>query len=171
MFLSDYIAEDTIALELRGEDKKSIIEKMAQILTDAKKINNKDVFIEGIQKREEIESTAIGNGIAIPHTRGDFCDRIAVCLGRINKGVNFNALDGKPVYIIFMIAAPTTAQKEYLQLIAKVARFLRAENNRKRILRAGNKEEIIQVIKDFDAKFPGRESVKTKDGRVIHKEM
>lgn len=171
MFLSDYVKKRNIILDLKGNDKNSIIKEMAQVLMDSGDVTDKESFVDGIMKREEIESTAIGKGIAIPHTRGEFCDHLSIALGRTKEGIDFKALDGKPVYFILMITAPITVQKEYLQVIAKVARFLKSEDNKKRILEAKTKEELFQVIKDFDARFPGAESVKTKDGRVVHKEM
>lgn len=171
MLLSDYVKIENIIYDFEGEDKNILIKEMGDILTASGEVTDEDDFIDGIIKREEVESTAIGNGIAIPHSRGEFCKHLAISIGRSKKGIDFNALDGKPVHIVFMIAAPEEAKKEYLQVIAKIARFLKSENNKKRILDANTKDDILQVIGDFDASFPGVETVKTKDGRVIHKEM
>ena len=171
MLLSDYVKIENIIYDFEGEDKNILIKEMGGILTASGEVADEDDFIDGIIKREDVESTAIGNGIAIPHTRGEFCKHLAISIGMSKKGIDFNALDGKPVHIVFMIAAPEEARKEYLQVIAKIARFLKSENNKKRILDANTKDDILQVIGDFDASFPGVETVKTKDGRVIHKEM
>ena len=96
---------------------------------------------------------------------------MTISIAKIKEGIDFNAIDEKSVYLVFMIAAPAEAKKEYLQVIAKIARFLKSENNKKKILDANTKDDVLQVIGDFDASFPGVETVKTKDGRVIHKEM
>jgi len=171
MLLSNYVKNQNIISELSGEDKDGVIKEMGNCLATIGDVTNKEELIDGMLKREEIESTAIGNGIAIPHTRGEFCKNLLVCIARSKQGVDFNAIDGKPVFLIFMIAAPETAKKEYLQVIAKIARFLKSENNKKNILYAETKDAILQVIGDFDATFPGVEKVTTKDGRVIYKEM
>jgi fructose-specific phosphotransferase system IIA component len=171
MLLEDFVKEETIIAELPATDKESIILKMSETLVTSGAVSDKDAFVKGILGREEVESTAIGNGIAIPHTRGTCCVHLAISVGRSKEGIEFNALDGKPVYIIFMIAAPQEAKKEYLQVIAKIARFLKHEENRKLLAEAETKEKILSIIGDFDASCPGVETVKTKDGRVIHREM
>ena len=171
MLLSDYVKGENIIIDFKGDDKNTLIKEMSEVLTVSGGVIGKEEFIEGIMKREEIESTAIGNGVAIPHTRGEFCKQLTISIAKIKEGIDFNAIDEKPVYLVFMIAAPAEAKKEYLQVIAKIARFLKSENNKKKILDANTKDDVLQVIGDFDASFPGVETVKTKDGRVIHKEM
>jgi fructose-specific phosphotransferase system IIA component len=171
MLLESFIKKDTIIPELRATDKKAIIREMCENLAESGAVSDKDAFIEGILAREAVESTAIGNGIAIPHTRGVFCSELAIGVGRSEEGIEFNALDGKPVHIVFMIAAPQDAKKEYLQVIAKIARFLKNEENRRLLVEANTKEHMLSIIGDFDASCPGVETIKTKDGRVIHKEM
>jgi len=171
MLLSDYVKKENIISELEAVDKNSIVKEMGEVLAKSGDITDKDTFIQGIITREEVESTAVGDGIAIPHTRGEFCKQLSVSIGRSTTGVDFGAIDSKPVYIIFMIAAPELANKQYLQVIAKIARFLRHPDNKKAIMDAPDAASILDVIIDFDSKFPGVETVKTKDGRVIHKEM
>ncbi|MCK4575519.1 PTS sugar transporter subunit IIA [candidate division WOR-3 bacterium] len=171
MLLSDYVKEENIIADFSGDDKNILLKEMGEILASSGDITDKESFIDGIMKREEIESTAIGNGIAIPHAKGDYCKHLTISIGRSKKGIEFVALDGKPVHLVFMIAAPTEAKKEYLQVIAKIARFLKNESNRKALSDAETSDRILQIIGDFDASFPGVETVRTKDGRVIHREM
>ncbi len=171
MLLSDYVKKENIISELQGAEKNSIITEMGNLLARSGAVTDKDAFIQAIIVREEIESTAVGEGIAIPHTRGQFCKQLSVSIGRSKNGVDFGALDSKLVYLIFMIAAPEEANKQYLQVIAKIARFLRHPDNKQAMMDADDAARIFDVIVDFDSKFPGVETVKTKDGRVIHKEM
>ena len=171
MLLEDFVKEETVIAEFSGTDKESVIHQMCETLAASTAVSDKEAFIKGILGREEVESTAIGNGIAIPHTRGACCTHLAISVGCSKEGIEFNALDGKPVHIVFMIAAPQEAKKEYLQVIAKIARFLKHEGNRTLLIEADSKEKILSIIGDFDASCPGVETVKTKDGRVIHREM
>jgi PTS system fructose-specific IIC component len=166
MLLEDFIKAETIIPELSATDKESIIHEMAETLATSGALSDKDAFIEGIVSREAVESTAIGNGIAIPHARGEWCTHLMISFGRSSEGIEFKALDQQPVHLVFMIAAPKEAKKEYLQVIAKIARFLKHEKNRQLLT-----EAILSIIGDFDASCPGVETVKTKDGRVIHREM
>ncbi len=171
MLLEDFVKEENIITELSAKDKKSAIYEMCDALAASGTISDKDEFARGILAREEVESTAIGNGIAIPHTRSASCTNLSICVASSKEGIEFSALDGKPVYTIFMIAAPQESKKEYLQVIAKIARFLKHETNRKQLIEAATTKDVLGIIGDFDASCPGVETVKTKDGRVIHKEM
>lgn len=171
MLLEDFVKEENIIIELSAKDKKSAIYEICEALAASGVITDKDEFARGILAREGIESTAIGNGIAIPHTRSASCKKLSICVARSSGGIEFGALDGNSVYIIFMIAAPQEAKKEYLQVIAKIARFLKREENRQNLMEAETKEKVLSIIGDFDASCPGVETVKTKDGRVIHREM
>jgi PTS system fructose-specific IIC component len=171
MLLEDFIRKETIIPSLSGKDKMSIIREMCETLARSGVVTDKDELLRGMQNREEVESTAIGHGIAIPHARSSSCKELAICVGRSTGGIEFNALDGKPVHIVFMIASPHEAKKEYLQVIAKIARFLKHEENRKQLLESNSGEDMLAIIGDFDASCPGVETVKTKDGRVIHREM
>jgi PTS system fructose-specific IIC component len=92
-----------------------------------------------------------------------------VTLGRYAEGVDFASLDGQPVQLVFLIAAPAEAAGAYIQTVAKVARLLRSRAHKEKLLKAQDSQEIAGVIDKFDHSFPQDVQVtKTKDGRVIH---
>ena len=122
-----------------------------------------------ISEREDLESTAVGGGVAIPHGRSSSVKRLAVVFARDKDGVDFQSLDKKPVNYIFMIAAPEDVRKEYLQAIAKVARLLKSQLMRERLLEVDTQKEIMEIVRDFDQLVPEKIEVRTKEGRVIYK--
>ena len=167
--LSDLIEEKLIIPELSAEKKKDVLKQICNLFTQAGIVEDLGQFIKVIEAREAIESTAIGEGIAIPHGRSATVKRLAVAFAKSSKGVDFEALDGKPVHLIFMIAAPEEARREYLQAVAKIARLLKIKDLRQKLLQATDKGQVMKVIEEFDSKFPARLEVKTQQGRVIYK--
>ena len=170
MFLGSLMEERLINCELVAKTKDGIIEEMANLFIPSGIVTDKEDFCSAIKRREEIESTAIGGGVAIPHGRSDSVTRLKVAFGRSKRGVNFNAMDRKPVNIIFMIAAPLNARKEYLQAVAKIARLLKSRVMREALLSAETPGNIMKVISDFDNMLIEEIKVETKEGRVIHGE-
>lgn len=166
--LSTLIREDLITTNLDSNRKEAVIKELCELFSKAGVIKDLDEFIETIKKRERIESTAIGEGIAIPHGRSNTVKELAIAFGSSKKGVDFHPLDGKPVHLIFMVAAPKEAGKEYLQAVARVARFLKEKDLKKKLLEATTKEDILEAIREFDSRFP-EIRVETKQGRTIYK--
>lgn len=169
MMLSELMNEKLVLLDLKGKKKSEILEEMVECLWTVGGLERKEEFFSSILQREELESTAVGGGVAIPHGRSPSVKRLSVVFARDKKGIDFQSLDNKPVHYIFMIAAPQDVRKEYLQAVAKVARLLRSELMRKRLMEVRTEKEIMNTIKDFDLLVPEKIEVKTKEGRVIYK--
>ncbi len=166
--LASYMSTDLIVKEIKSKSKNDVIEELVDVFDKTGILVNKKNFLNAIVKREDVETTAIGKGIAIPHGRSEDVKEMAILFARSKEGIDFKSLDKKPVHIIFMIAAPLNVNKEYLQTIARIARLLRHEDIKEKLLNASNENEIFKIIKDFDSKYPVQGKVETKDGRVIH---
>ncbi|MCK4352394.1 PTS sugar transporter subunit IIA [candidate division WOR-3 bacterium] len=169
MLLQELIDEKLINCNLVSKDKFAVIEGLVELFVNKGIVTDKDKFLQVIKKREEIESTAIGSGIAIPHGRSDTAKELKVAFGKSEEGVDFKALDKKSVHLIFMIAAPIEARKEYLQAVAKVARFLKSKVLKEALLKAKSSEDVMRLVMDFDGVVPEKIEVETKEGRVIYK--
>jgi len=169
MLLQELIDENLINVNLKSETKDVVIGKMVDLLIKEGIISNEQEFIDVIKKRENIESTAIGDGIAIPHGRSPQVRNLSVVFARSKEGVDFSSLDKKPVHLIFMIAAPQEARKEYLQAVAKIARLLKSNVMKEMLLKADNPSKVMDILKEFDHAAPGELLIETKEGRVIYK--
>lgn len=168
--LLDLISEDLIVTGLKSKEKEGVIDEMCKLFAKSGIVEKLDEFIEAIRKREKIESTGIGEGIAIPHARSNSVKGLVMAFGHSEEGVDFEALDGKPVHLIFMIAAPHNVQKEYLQAVAGIARLLRIREFKQRLLESRTKVDVLEVVKEFDARHSTRVAVKTKKGRAVYGE-
>lgn len=148
--ISELLEEDLIILELEEKDKISVIKRLGKILVEKKYIIDEEKFFEDILQRENLESTGIGSGIAIPHACTKSIKRTVVAFGRSKEGVDFSSIDGKPSHIIFLIAAPKEQKSEYIMTLAKVSKLLKKEENRKKLLAAETKEEILRLIRSLE---------------------
>ncbi len=168
--LIEVIKEELIIEELKGKGKDEVIKEMVSVFKKAGIIESEKEFIKDIKKRESIETTGIGDGIAIPHARSENVRKIAVCFARSRNGIDFNSLDGKLVHLIFMIASPLDTKKEYLQVLARIARLCKNEKIKESLLKAKDKGEILGFIKGFDLGSGKIKGIKLKEGRAIYSE-
>jgi len=171
MFLQDVVSKSTIVLDLKGTKKEEVIRELVDVLAQNKVLKNKEGFLNAVLERETLESTAIGDGLAIPHAKSDSAERIFCALGVKKEGLNFDSLDGKPVCIVFLVASPPDMNKEYIQIVAKAARLLKSKVMFEKILEAKSPEEVLKIIADFDRILQQSLQVKTKEGRIIHKDI
>lgn len=167
--LSNLIGADRIIVNLEASTKEDVIRELSRLLRQTGVIEDLDGFVGVIEARERLESTAIGDGIAIPHGRSEAVRHLAVAFSRSASGVEFDASDGQPVHLIFMIAAPKDATREYLQAVAKIARLLKMKDLRAELSKASSSADVLKVIEAFDARPLHREEVQTKEGRVIYR--
>ncbi|WP_100406345.1 PTS fructose transporter subunit IIABC [Bacillus solitudinis] len=146
MRISDLLKRDTMLLQLKASEKEAVIDELVNKLNQAGRLNDRGAFKEAILKREEQSTTGIGEGIAIPHAKTAAVKTPAIAFGRSQKGVNYEALDGQPSYLFFMIAASEGANNEHLETLSRLSTFLMDDAFRKTLLEARTEDEIIAAI-------------------------
>jgi PTS system fructose-specific IIC component len=148
--ISEIIFPDGIVLEVKNAEKIAVIKELAQILIDKNIVNNAEEFFSAILRRENLESTGIGQGVAIPHARTSAVKNLAIVFGRSQAGVDFSSLDGLPSHLIFLIAAPEDKKTEYIMTLAKLSKLLRKNEARHVLQNAQNQSEVIQAIVNYE---------------------
>lgn len=148
MRILDFLEKDSIELNLKAKNKKEAIEEIVEILKKKNAIIDKDITIESLLEREELGSTGVGQGIAIPHSKTKGVKELIGAFAISKNGVEFDALDGEPVNIFFLLLAPEGAAGVMLKALARVSNFLKNKYYRKKILEASDKEAIIQIIEE-----------------------
>ena len=144
--ISELLREDLIILNLKSNDKAKIIEQLVDTVSDAEDIKDKSALLRAIMEREELESTGIGMGVAIPHCRTDVTNKIIVALGRSIPGADFNSLDGKPTHLIFLIIAPEAEKEKYIKVLARISSLLRRDEFRASLMEAMTRGEVISLF-------------------------
>jgi PTS system nitrogen regulatory IIA component len=146
--ISSYL-DSNLILFLEAETRDQVLRTMIAALRQNGKLNDTEAFYQAIIDRENIVSTGIGMGIAIPHAKLALYDDFFIAVGILSKGVDWHALDGAPVRLIFMIGGPDDKQTEYLQVLSKLTSALKDEARRKKLLTLNSPEAIIDILKGF----------------------
>jgi PTS system nitrogen regulatory IIA component len=144
MPLSDLVAPNAVWPQLRVNSKKQALQELAERAAQLTGRPEREIF-ETLLQRERLGSTGVGNGIAIPHGKMAKMDRLFGLFARLDKPIDFEALDGEPVDLIFLLLAPETAGADHLKALARVARLLRDPDLAQR-LRASRDAEALYVV-------------------------
>jgi len=153
MKILDILAAEDVVADLRGTSKLEVLEELATVLAERHPEIAKDRLVEVLLDREKLGSTAIGEGIAIPHGKLAQLSRLMLCFGRSLKGVDFDSMDGKPSQIFFMLLAPVNSAGLHLKALAKISRMLMSQPFRDNLMKADGAEEIYRLIAERDAEF------------------
>ncbi len=144
--LSKFCEDDVISFSLKGENKDDVIAELVEIASRSKMVKNKEDLLKAVLDREKLVTTGVGYGIAFPHAKTRAVKGIVIAFGRKNEGVDFDAMDRKPVYLFFLIAAPEDAIGAHLNVMAKLSYLMKSEKNRQKLLKAKYKEDLIEVL-------------------------
>uniref|UniRef100_UPI004057AA4D PTS sugar transporter subunit IIA n=1 Tax=Candidatus Electrothrix sp. TaxID=2170559 RepID=UPI004057AA4D len=140
------LSEGCIVLELESTHKEGLLEELAGTVQKKYPELNAQIIQQVLLEREQLGSTGVGNGVAIPHGKLHELDQCLVCFGRSTKGVGFESKDNKLVHLVVMILSPMNMAQEYLQILAKISKMMKSENNRNKFLQASSKKTIQQLF-------------------------
>lgn len=146
--ISNYIKPEQITF-LGVETRDEALQALVEILYRQGKIHDKEAFFQALIDREIIVSTGIGMGVAIPHAKLPGYDDFFIAVAILRKGVDWNALDGAPVRLVFMIGGPDDKQTEYLQILSRLTVSIKDEERRKKMLTLKSPEGMIKLFEDY----------------------
>lgn len=153
MKISEIIKEDCVIANLSASDKPGILAELVEFLDKKGVVNDKQSLNDALLEREKLGSTGIGENVALPHAKMEGLENIVAVFARSIDGIDFDALDQKPVHYICLLLAPTSSTGLHLKALAKIARLLKIESLREDILKARDETEIYSLIVEEDAKF------------------
>lgn len=156
MKLTDFISRKAIVPVLKSKDKRGVIQELVQAARKAcegEKFAAADI-VEAIVQREKIGSTGVGGGVGVPHAKLDAVKNVVGAFGRAPHGVDFNAVDGEPVYLIFLILAPPSRNEAYLQALQKVMAAIKRPNFVKFLKGAKTAREIEEIFREVEEVAP-----------------
>lgn len=145
MELREFFDRDAIQLNLKGDSKDDILKELISLL----KLDDKSegILLKMLKRRENLGSTGIGRGIAIPHCRSLVVNRLRVAFGRKREGVDFNAIDNQPVYNFFLIVAPPLeVSNQYLPVLGKLAQFAKEPDTTRRLEQLESGDQFLQLL-------------------------
>ncbi|SFE43760.1 PTS system D-fructose-specific IIA component (F1P-forming), Frc family /PTS system D-fructose-specific IIB component (F1P-forming), Frc family /PTS system D-fructose-specific IIC component (F1P-forming), Frc family [Lentibacillus persicus] len=146
MNINDLLRKDIMIMDMKASDKASAIDEMVASLAANNVINDRETFKEAIIKREEQTSTGLGDGIAMPHAKTDAVNEATVLFAKSEAGLDYEALDGQPTYLFFMIAVPDGANDTHLQTLAALSRMLIDQAFVSQLKQASTPEEVQRLF-------------------------
>ena len=150
MKITEMLQREIVLEELKARNKRDALAELAGVFTKGKIKVGPDAILQILLERERLGSTGIGDGIAIPHGKISGIDEMVVSFGRSREGIAFDAMDGKPVHLFFLLMAPENSAGQHLKVLAKISRMLKDPDFRKSLLEAKMHEDLFRVIAEKD---------------------
>ena len=154
MKITDILSEDLVVPALAGRSKGEVIEELAgAVARRYREEIDRQKLVQALEDREKLNSTALGEGVAIPHGKLPGLRRVVAAFGRSPGGVDFQSLDGKPTHLFFLLVAPEDSAGAHLKALARISRLLKDPGFRTRLLEAPDGPAIWTIIRDEDARY------------------
>lgn len=153
MKITDFLTPDRVIADLTEKEKSAVLKEMAGQLAGSESGLDATQILKVLQDREKISTTAIGEGVAIPHGKLPNVQNVSALFARSLQGVDFASLDGEPTYLFFTLIAPQDAAADHLKALARISRLLKDPDLRRRLLAAATNQELYNIIAVEDQKF------------------
>jgi len=167
MRITEILTKDTITLSIQSSTKSDVVKELVKVLDRAGKLSDKAVYEQAVLDREKQSTTGIGDGIAIPHAKTSAVKEPAIVFGRSVDGVDYEALDGQPSFLFFMIAAPEGANNTHLEALSKLSSILMKQEVRDQLLAAKTPEDVLGIIDKYDVQEESEEVKDTNSGKIL----
>jgi PTS system fructose-specific IIC component len=146
MKLSKFCDENLITFDLKANTKEQVIEELVNLAAKSPLVKDREELLRDIVHRENMVTTGIGYGVAFPHAKTKATKGIVIAFGRNEKGIDFEAMDKKPVYVFFLIAAPEDAIGAHLNVMARLSYIMKSPENRQHLLTVSSPGELLSIL-------------------------
>ena len=154
MSLIEHIDKKSIMIDVQETDKEKLLSKMIERLDECLLLENKEAAENAVMAREQLMSTGVGNGIAIPHAKTDAVKKIVLSVATLKNGINYKSVDKKKVFVVFMLISPKDAASENLKVLTVIAKILRDNPHFiEKLIKAEEANEIIELIAKEEMKI------------------
>jgi PTS system nitrogen regulatory IIA component len=153
MKIMDILVRDAVILDVESDNKDAILAEMARALAKSVPALDADRLHEVLVERESLQSTGIGEGVAIPHGKVPGLGNLVASFARCRQGLDFASIDGQPTYLFFLLVVPEHSGGQHLKALARISRFLRDSAFRDKLSGAEELQDIFAAIEEEDAKF------------------
>ena len=149
MLLGRLLSSDRIVVPLISRDKPSVLRELVDVLVRVAGGEAADM-LQAVHEREDAQSTGFGHGIAIPHARTPLLKELVVVAGRSQTPIDYGAVDGQPVRLFFLVAGPESASGDQVRALARIARLVRRDYLRERLLKAATPEDFAAIVREAE---------------------
>ncbi len=152
--IKDLLQDDLIIENIAAKDKNGVLREFARLLKVKGKIEDEENLVRVLTERETLGSTGIGDGVAIPHGKLGSISEIIVAFGRSTRGVEYQSLDAKPVFLFFLLVTPDDKPGDHLKTLARISRILKSSALRTSLRQASGRREMRILLFEEDSKYP-----------------
>jgi PTS system nitrogen regulatory IIA component len=160
--IRDLLQENLIIEELSSDNKRGVLSEFTHLLKAMNRVDNEEELLRVLLERESLGSTGIGDGVAIPHGKLPMSSAMIIAFGRSTKGVDFQAMDSKPVHLFFLLVTSEDRSGDHLKALARISRILKNPSFRECLQTAANRKELQRLIYLEDSKYPHPQAVPKK---------
>jgi len=149
VLLTELLTPDRIRIPLRAENKDALLRELVQVLAADRSIDESEV-LRAVRERESVLSTGIGHGVAIPHGKSSAVPELRMAAGLTASPIEFDALDGQPVALFFLLVGPETAAGPHIKALSRISRLVRRDDVRDRLIGAKSSAEFLEALRDAE---------------------
>ena len=150
MKLSKFCDENLVKFNLDAANKEEVIEELVDLAATSNMIKDRDQLLTDVRERENLVTTGVGYGVAFPHAKTRSAKGIVIAFGTSKKGIDFDAMDHKPVELFFLIAAPEDAIGAHLNVMARLSYLMKSEENRAKLMAASSPGDVLALMDNID---------------------
>lgn len=147
MLLTELVTPQRIKVPLQSTSKDDLLRELVELLARSDGVKDVDDVLRAVRERETVLSTGIGSGVAIPHGKSSAVSELRLVAGTTGEAVDFDALDGQPVRLFFLLVGPETAAGPHIKALSRISRLVRKESVRENLLAAGDADEFYRVLR------------------------
>jgi mannitol/fructose-specific phosphotransferase system IIA component (Ntr-type) len=151
LLLTELLTASRIKIPLEGHTKDDLLRELVGIVARDDEIGDEQAVLDAVRERESILSTGIGHGVAIPHGKSPSVPDLRMAAGLAPTPVDFDALDGQPVALFFLLIGPESAAGPHIKALSRISRIVRRDDVRDRLIAARTADEFLQALKDAEA--------------------
>lgn len=151
MQLTDLLTVERIKIPLEARTKDDLLAELVGVVSAGDGVPDRDDVLRAVREREAVLSTGIGHGVAIPHGKSAALAELRMAAGHVAAPVEFDALDGEPVRLFFLLVGPESAAGPHIKALSRISRLVRRDAVRERLIGAGSPEEFLRVLQEADS--------------------
>jgi mannitol/fructose-specific phosphotransferase system IIA component (Ntr-type) len=151
VLLTELLTPDRIQVPLRGASKDALLEELVEVLQRGGYLSDPADVLRAVRAREEVLSTGIGSGVAIPHGKSDSAPELVMAAGVAPEPVDFDALDGRPVTLVFLLVGPESAAGAHVKALSRISRLVRRDALRERLAAARTPDDFLAVLAEAES--------------------
>ena len=151
MLLTELLTAERVRVPLGSRSKDEVLRELVELATQGHRPEDVEAALSAVREREQLLSTGIGAGVAIPHGKTPVIDHLVIAAGVVEPGIDFDALDGQPVQLFFLVLGPESAAGAHVKVLSRISRLLRRDQLRQELRRVSSGQDFLRIVRASEA--------------------